>query len=131
DSSIFLPVNQLGTIKKTLSEEGFRHIKVIEHENGKQSILRVFDDPQRFPSEGEISVAFKRLVDTLPKVAFVEGHGEREFRRTGDRGYSRFSQERVFRYSLINQGFDIQQLSLDKPVPESIHILVIADMKNV
>lgn len=130
DSNLFLPVNQLGPIKETLARENFRHIKIIEHENGRKAILRVFDDPQRFPSEREISVAFKRLIDTLPQVGFVEGHGERNYLRTGDRGYNRFSQERVFRYSLINQGFDIQQLSLDKPVPLSIHILVIADMKT-
>src|SRR5690606_31224074 len=104
--------------------------KVLQHENGKQAVLRVFDDPMLFPSEGEISVAFKRLIDTLPQVGFVEGHGERDCIRTGDRDYSRFAQERVFRYSLINQGFDFQQLSLDKPVPAHIQILIIADMKT-
>src|SRR5690606_15423144 len=50
--------------------------------------------------------------------------------RTGDRDYSRFAQERTFRYSLINQGFDFAQLTLDREIPEHIRMLVIADMRT-
>lgn len=130
DSTIFKPVDELGEVKEILAAENFRYSKVLSHENGKHAVLRVFDDPMLYPSEAEISVAFKRLVDTLPRVGFVEGHGERDCIRTGDRDYSRFAQERTFRYSLINQGFDFEQLRLDTPVPSHIKILVIADMRT-
>ncbi|WP_257667317.1 Gldg family protein [Parapedobacter tibetensis] len=130
DSTVFMPANQLGAIQQTLAGENYRYTKVLERDSGQQTVLRVFDDPMLLPSEGEISVAFKRLVDTLPKVGFVEGHGERDCIKTGDRDYNRFAQEKTFRYSLINQGFDFQQLTLDKEVPNNINILVIADMKT-
>lgn len=130
DSTIFRPADELGAVQELLAAENFRFTKVLTHENGKQAVLRVYDDPMLLPTEAEISVAFKRLVDTLPRVGFVEGHGERDCIRTGDRDYSRFAQERTFRYSLINQGFDFAQLTLDEAIPESIRMLVIADMRT-
>lgn len=130
DSTIFLPVDQLGSIKETLKEENFRHVKVLERENGQQSVLRVFNDPMLFPSEAEISAAIKRIVMDLPKVGFVGGHGERDCIGEGDRDYNKFAREQTFRYALINQGFDFEQLTLDQPVPAHISILVIADVKT-
>lgn len=130
DSALFLPINQLGNIKETLAGEHFRYVKVFKRDNGQQSVLRVFDDPMLFPSEAEISAAIKRLVTTLPKVGFVEGHGERDCIKEGDRDYNKFAKENTFRYSLINQGFDFEQLSLDRELPAYVSILVIADVKT-
>lgn len=130
DSTLFLPVDEIGGIKETLSAEQFRFVKVLKRDSGQQSVLRVFDDPMLFPSEAEISAAIKRLVTALPKVGFVEGHGERNCIKEGDRDYNKFARENTFRYSLINQGFDFEQLTLDKAIPEHISILVIADMKT-
>jgi ABC-2 type transport system permease protein len=76
------------------------------------------------------SAAFKRLVMELPQIGFVKGHGERECIKSGDRDYSIFAQERTFRYSLINQGFDYTEVALDKEVPASVDILVLADVRN-
>ncbi|WP_343303916.1 Gldg family protein [Chitinophaga niabensis] len=130
DSALFLPVNEIGSIKETLAGEEFRYVKVLKRDNGQQSVLRVFNDAMGFPSEAEISAAIKRLVTTLPKVAFVEGHGERDCIKEGDRDYNKFARENTFRHSLINQGFDFEQLSLDKEVPAHISIMVIADVKT-
>src|SRR5690606_24817842 len=49
DSTLFVPANQLGPVKEILAEENFRYTKVLQHENGKQAVLRVFDDPMLFP----------------------------------------------------------------------------------
>lgn len=130
DSSLFLSVDEIGKMKDTLAAERFRYVKVLERENGQRAVLRMFDDPMMFPSEAEISAAIKRMVVQLPKVGFVEGHGERDCVKEGDRDYNKFAQERTFRYSLINQGFDFEQLSLDNEIPAHISILVIADMKT-
>lgn len=130
DSAMFIPANEMGSMKDTLSGEHFRYVKVLQRENGRQAVLRVFDDPMLFPSEAEISATIKRLVAPLPRVGFVEGHGERDCIKEGDRDYNKFAQEKTFRYSLINQGFGFEQLSLDKEVPAYISILVIADMKT-
>ncbi|MDR0544702.1 MAG: Gldg family protein [Odoribacteraceae bacterium] len=129
DSTMFLPPEE---IKKVidLEPEGYRLTRLMERENGQKTFLRMFDDPQRYPSETEISAALKRLVMELPVVGFATGHGERDFDSDGDRGYFRFSQDKPFRYALINQGFDFSEVHLDAPVPENVSVLVIADQRT-
>ncbi len=116
--------------KVDLSSEGNRFVKLLERESGEKTFLRVFDDMQVFPFETEISAAFKRLVMPLPKVGFLAGHGERDCGSNKDRDYNRFAQDKPFRYSLINQGFDFLEVNLEKPVPDTVNILVIAELKS-
>lgn len=114
-----------------LSSENYRFVRVLERENGRKTFLRVYDDMQRVPFESEISAAIKRLVmDELPVVGFVSGHGERNSNSTQDRGYKTITQEKTFRYSMINQGFDFKEIDLSKPVPENINILIIAEPRQ-
>ncbi|MDR1719756.1 MAG: Gldg family protein [Dysgonamonadaceae bacterium] len=116
--------------KIDLSPEKFRFTYALERENGQRTFLRLFDDPWVFPAEREISAAFKRLVMELPLVGFLKGHGERDCIREGDRDYNRFAQDKPFRYSLINNGFDFTELTLENEIPDKVKILVIADMRN-
>ena len=113
-----------------LSGEYNRFVRLLERENGQKTFLRVFDDMMIFPGETEISAAFKRIVMKLPKVGFLTGHGERNTEREGDRDYNAFTQDKPFRYSLINQGFDFESVTLDKEVPADVNILVIAEMRQ-
>jgi ABC-2 type transport system permease protein len=113
-----------------LSSEGNLFVRSIKRESGEQTFLRVFDDQMILPGETEITAALKRLTMHLPKVGFLRGHGERDNHKEGDRNYNRFAQDKPFRYSLINQGFDVADVTLDKEVPEDVNIVVIADMKN-
>lgn len=129
DSTMFKPLSQVD-IADVLRGENFRFVRLLKRGNGKTSLLRVFDDSMRFPSEQEISAALKRVVMDLPVVGFVAGNGERSIYGDGDRGYSQFSQERTFRYALLNQGFNVEEVTLDKSVPEHINIIVIADMRH-
>lgn len=48
----------------------------------------------------------------LPKVGFLTGHGERSIDSDRAKDYLFFSQLKNFRYSLINQGFDVENVSL-------------------
>ncbi|WP_415988474.1 Gldg family protein [Butyricimonas virosa] len=130
DSSIYLDVNEVSKLED-LSGENYRFVRVLERENGQKAFLRIYDDMYVFPFETEITAAFKRLVMDLPQVGFVEGHGERDCIKQGDRDYNRFAQDKPFRYSLINQGFDFRQVTLDEEIPEDINILVIADVREV
>ncbi|MBO9632644.1 MAG: Gldg family protein [Chitinophagaceae bacterium] len=114
-----------------LQPEMFRFVRLLERENGQKTFLRIFDDPMRYPSEAEISAAFKRLTANLPVVGFLSGHGERESNNAFDRGYKMFAQEKTFRHALINQGFDFKDVTLDQPVPEDIRILMIAEPKRI
>ncbi len=129
DSSIFKTPAEIRKIENLLPE-GNRFVRTLVRDNGEKTFLRVFDDMQVTPSEAEITAAFKRLVMELPQIGFVKGQGERECIKAGDRDYSIFAQERTFRYSLINQGFDYTEVSLDKEVPQSVDILVLADLKS-
>lgn len=115
-----------------LKPERFRFVRSLERDNGKQTFLRVYDDMMRLPSETEITAAFKRLViDKLPTVGFLTGHGERASNAEEDRGYNMFAQEKTFRYALINQGFDFEDITLSKAIPEHIRILLIAEPRRL
>jgi ABC-2 type transport system permease protein len=113
-----------------LSGEGNVFVRSIKRESGEQTFLRVFDDNMQLPSETEITAALKRLTMHLPKVGFLQGHGERDNHKQGDRNYNRFAQDKPFRYSLVNQGFDVADVTLEQEVPKDINIIVIADMRN-
>ena len=85
----------------------------------------------KFPFETEITAAMKRLImNELPVVGFITGHGERSCYDATDRGYKTFAQEITFRYSLINQGFDFMNISLKKEIPDNVNIIVIAEPKE-
>lgn len=117
--------------KIDLTSEGHRFLRIIERANGQKAILRLYDDNQKHPSETEISAALKRFIVKSPKVAFITGHGMRNIANTGDRDFNRFAQDIYFRYSLTNQGFDIETRSLaEGDIPEDIDIIVMADMKS-
>lgn len=94
----------------------------------KTSFLRLFDDLGKFPSEPEILASMKRLITEAPKIAFVSGELERNITQIGDRQYRLLTNEKAFRSSLINQGFDVETISLqEQDIPNDIAALVIAD----
>lgn len=98
---------------------------------GRTTFLRIFDDGFVWPSETEVSAAFKRLLQArLPKIAFLSGDLERDINKAGDRDYKTLTNLSTFRYSLVNQGFDVDTVSLeDQDLPADISTLVIADPK--
>lgn len=99
---------------------------------GEEAWLRVFDDSQTWPGETEIAVVLKRLQKAkIPKVAFVTGDLERDINKLTEVDYSGLSNAPYFRYSLINQGFDVQTLALQTDdIPTDIAALVLADPKT-
>lgn len=128
DSAIFKTPEEIYKLED-LSGESYRFVRTINSESGQKTFLRVFDDMEVTPSEAEITAAFKRLVMDLPKVGFLTGHGERSSGRLRDRDYNKLAQEKPFRYSLINQGFDFYDVELSQPIPEEIDILIISDLR--
>lgn len=99
---------------------------------GRSTFLRVFNDQAVWPAEAEVSAAFKRLQQAnMPTIAFVTGDLERKITRKGDREYKTLTNEKTFRYALINQGFNVDTLSLNnQDIPDAIKALVIADPQN-
>jgi ABC-2 type transport system permease protein len=127
DSNKFMSPEEIRQVID-LAPEGNSFVRQVVRESGEKVWLRIFNDMRVFPDEAEITAAFKRLVMPLPKVGFLEGHNERDFRKDGDRAYSSFASSRQFRYALMNQGFNFAGVRLNERVPEDIDILVIADM---
>jgi len=107
-----------------------RYVMQVKYK-GRTTFLRLFDDPAVFPSETEISAAFKRLMVRLPKIAFLEGQYERSRNKPGDQDYSLLTSRITFRPALVNQGFDLEDIDLEKQdVPADITVLVIADPRT-
>lgn len=99
---------------------------------GRSTYLRVFNDQIVWPMEAEVSAAIKRLLQAkIPKIVFVTGEGERKIGKKGDREYKTLTTDKTFRYALINQGFDIDTVSLNtQDIPGGIAALVIADPQH-
>jgi len=99
---------------------------------GKSTFLRVFNDQMVWPGETEVSAALKRLLQAnMPVIAFVNDDGERKTGKKGDREYKTVTTDKTFRYALINQGFDVDTLSLNtQDIPDNIKALVIADPQS-
>lgn len=98
---------------------------------GREAWLRVFDDSQTWPSETELSIVLKRLQGAkMPKVGFVTGNLERDINKQNERDYGMLTNSPFNRYSMVNQGFDVQTVSLEAgAVPAEISALVLADPK--
>jgi ABC-2 type transport system permease protein len=98
---------------------------------GRTTFLRLFDDQIVFPTETETDAALKRLLQArMPKIAFLQGEAERSIDKLGDRQYKMVTNQITFRNSLVNQGFDVEAVSLkDSDIPTDIAALVIADPK--
>ena len=113
-----------------LKPEQNRVVRTVEY-NGKKTFLRMYDDLFKAPSEKEISAALKRLVVPAPKIVLATGNMERSIDKTGDKNYKTGFNEISFRYSLINQGFDVSSVDINaQNIPEQTGILIIADPKT-
>jgi ABC-2 type transport system permease protein len=110
-------------------EQG-RYVMQLKYKD-KTTFLRLFNDQLVFPTETETGAAIKRLQQArMPKIGFVTGQLERSIDKTGDRHYKVLTNDITFRYSLVNQGFDVMSLSLkEQDIPSDITALVIADPK--
>lgn len=113
-----------------LTREGYTFIRQLVRDNGQKEWLRIYDYGGGFPSEGEISVAFKRMVMELPKIGFVTGHRERDLYGDNAQDYSFVYSNKKCRVALCNQGFDVEEIMLDRQIPHDINIVVFADMRS-
>ncbi len=129
DTTTYMPQEKVWEMDD-IRAEGGRMVRVLSRDNGRKAILRLFDDSHIHPSETEITVAMKTLVDRPAVPGFVVGHGERSMNDNGENGYGLLATHRVGRHALINQGFAPREISLEKPIPIDVDFLVISDVKS-
>lgn len=126
DLDDFMPPNEIRKMID-LSPENNSLVRILRYK-GKESRLRFYDGVDQFASEREIAAAIKRLIVAVPKVAFITGHNERSIERTGDRNYEFLSTMKRNRKALINQGFDVVEIDLQKnEIPAGLSAVVLAD----
>jgi len=112
-----------------LSKEDGRLIIQLKYK-GKTTFLRTFEDSDFWAKEPEIAAALKRLMVTPPKIVFATDGYQRSVEKIGDRDYKLFFNVKTARSSLINQGFDIDSVSIENSeIPKGIATLVIGDPK--
>jgi ABC-2 type transport system permease protein len=114
-----------------LSPEKYHLVRQLQY-GDRSTFLRFFDDMMQYASEQEITAALERLVDPtgVPKIGFLTGNEERSNFKAGDADYKTVTSELGFRHSLINQGFDVDPVSLQNgELDTNWTALVIADPK--
>jgi ABC-2 type transport system permease protein len=115
-----------------LQPEDNRLVRFLRY-GDRKTALRYFDDMMTYASEKEFAAALKRIVEpsTVPRIGFLTGNRERVNSRAGDADYKTMTEELGFRNALINQGFDVDTVSLSGTrIDTGLTTLVIADPRT-
>lgn len=119
-------------IKQRINLEGenARVVMQLKYKD-RTTFLRTFSPDSYFwPKEAETGAALKRLIVKAPKVVFATDGYQRSMDKIGDRDYKTLANTKLSRGSMVNQGFDVDSVSLENgEIPEGIAALVIADPK--
>ncbi|MBC8986538.1 Gldg family protein [Pedobacter sp. N36a] len=118
-------------IRKQVNLDGENgHLVMQLKYKGKTTFLRTFFDGDFWAIEAQTAAALKRLIQTPPKIVFATDGYQRSMDKIGDRDFKLFFNDKTSRESLINQGFDLDSLSIENnEIPNGIAALVIADPK--
>ncbi|WP_316833921.1 Gldg family protein [Pedobacter nutrimenti] len=114
-----------------LSGENGRLVMQLKYK-GQTTFLRTFPPPDAgfWPREEIKAAALKRLIQTAPKIVFATDGYQRSIDKLGERNYRALTNEKLTSSSMINQGFDIDSISLERgEIPANIAALVIGDPK--
>lgn len=114
-----------------LKNEAGRMVLQLQYK-GKSTFLRMYDDPELWPSEAQFSAALKRLMtpSSIQTAGFLSGQLQRNTNGPGDRSYTMISTLKSFRASLVNNGFDVVTIADGQEIPNNLAVLVIGDPKE-
>jgi len=115
-----------------LQVEGARVVMQLKYQ-GKNTFLRTFPAPDNafWPKEAETGASLKRMIVNPPKIVFATDGYQRSMDKVGDRDYKSLLNTKTLRGSLINQGFDVDSVSLENgEIPTGISALIIADPRK-
>lgn len=109
-----------------IAQEGNVFVRFINYK-GKETALRMYDDLFQYPGESEISAALLRILEEPAKVGVLAGHGERGFQTMTNTDYHIFLNGNTVRNSIINQGFEVEEVTLSALDQFDGVTLIIAD----
>jgi ABC-2 type transport system permease protein len=117
--------------KVNLKDEDYRLVMKVTYK-GKSAFLRTFQPPNVWPEEDIVSATFSRLLKPYtPKVYYVTGDWERDIYKKGEREYMAHAILKKSPFALINHGFELDTLSLNRQdIPASTTTVVLADPKS-
>ncbi len=133
DLSMFKTPEQMRKIID-LEPEDYNLVMQLKYK-GRTTFLRTYNDSRVWPEEQHIAAALARVQgQKMPTVLFTTGNLERDIYVSGERGFYGSTVGKLERTSLINNGFDIDTISLDhRAVPTNymdVAALVLADPKT-
>jgi ABC-2 type transport system permease protein len=112
-----------------LKSEGYLQVRKLEYK-GKSTFMHFYsnDEYGPYPMEMEWMAALKRLSVEDPGILFLTGNNETGITDKDDRGYLDILGDKSRRRAMVNQGFDVDTINLNKQnLPAKVNILVIAD----
>jgi len=127
DTSRILSPEQVKEIADLKPEEN-RSVRRFQLPNGRYSWLRFYLGMMPGSIEQEIGIAFKRLIEPSPMIGYAL---ESRSYNTMKNGYNYILGEREHYHSMINMGFDLEMVELDRPIPENVSILILADLREM
>lgn len=121
--------NRLNQPRDVRLNKSFRVLEA----KGKQSLLELSFDDTRLggrPDEGNITTAFKVLVEPAINLGFVVGHGELDVYNRAQNGLARVFSAHEQRRAFVNEGFKVDKVLLQNPVSNLVDVLVVASPKT-
>ncbi|WP_010133977.1 Gldg family protein [Ochrovirga pacifica] len=111
-----------------LSDEKNGFVRVLSYQ-GKTAVLRMFFDMIGYPKEAEITAAIQNLLEAPYEIQVLSGHQERSIAKKGDKDYLTILNTLNYRSSLINQGFQLNEVLVDSVAlePKENKVLLVAD----
>lgn len=126
DGDLFIPPAKVNKMVD-LGPEGYMLVRKLDYK-GKSSYVRFYLDMDPYAGEAEFMASLKQLLVKSPKITFITGNNERLTNSKGDREYQMISALKTRRLALINQGFDIDTVDLNKQdIAANTDVLVLAD----
>ncbi len=108
-----------------LDAERFRTVYLVEA-NGNRSVFRNFEDSRYYPDEAQITTGFSLLRQDPVRISYITDGKSRSAFSAGLDDHASLLTDVSNRFSLVNQGFSTERISLNRPVPNSTDILVLA-----
>jgi ABC-2 type transport system permease protein len=100
---------------------------------GRTEYLRTSLGSPAWPGESSVAAVFKKLryPEKVPDAYFITGNYQRSILKYGDREYGVTTANKFRLTALVNQGFNVDTLSLDnRDIPANADLLVLADPKS-
>ena len=123
DRSQLIPAEEVAQ-RTGIGEWDLQTFNVIEWQ-GKSVFLWTFDDTEHFPGEQQISAALKALSRGPTRVGFLTDRNARDPYGSEPQDFGSLIARKPSRYSLVNLGFEVVEVSTLQESIASVDILVV------